>query len=218
SAGLQQGEWVTGSVIARPNTASAMLLSPAANLCVSTLPMTSAEWQRYSCSAEYTGSAQSVYIYPRPGGQQLCIDILAAWLTKTSTPGRACWGGEAPVTCAADRHIVSTEGWPTEAGEVCVTVTLGEDAPSPAVILGRASSEGTALYYHIGRLWWATGSTTFPGPPLQLGQSYAICAGRSGGRLYVRVNGTYHGGPEAPALSWEPTAYLGGDGRVVSQA
>src|SRR5690606_22191486 len=56
------------------------------------------------------------------------VIVAGCWLTKTNTPGRACWGGEAPVTCARDRHTISTEGWPTTSGSMRFVVTLLGDA------------------------------------------------------------------------------------------
>lgn len=45
------------------------------------------------------------------------------------------------VTCAADRHTISTEGWPTEAGEISVTFFLGPSNNHQYIIDGRAAGD-----------------------------------------------------------------------------
>src|SRR5690606_7936775 len=82
------------------------------------------EFSTYSCTKTITGTptSMSIHVYSDIGH----IDVIGCWLTKSDTPGRPCWGGEAPVTCAADRHTISTEGWPTESGEACITVIFRE--------------------------------------------------------------------------------------------
>src|SRR5690606_24460172 len=89
-----------------------------------------AEWATVSCTlTAEAGGRERAHIWPGVGQEGPASVIVAGcWLTRTSTPGRACWGGEAPVTCADDRHTIGTEGWPTESGEICITVALREIA------------------------------------------------------------------------------------------
>src|SRR5690606_25187414 len=71
----------------------------------------SPEWRQYSRTASIpAGGVIAPRIYTGDGSSTSDpVDIMGCWLTRTSTPGRPCWGGEAPVTCAADRHTISTE-------------------------------------------------------------------------------------------------------------
>ena len=87
-----------------------------------------------------------------PDEDQKSILVAGCWLTRTSTPGRACWGGEAPVTCAADRHTISTEGWPTEAGEVSFIYTPGtiDDESKYFVSAMTYTSVGWEVYVRFG--------------------------------------------------------------------
>lgn len=87
-----------------------------------------AEWTTVSCTLTAgAGRRERAHIWPGVGQSGPASVIVAGcWLTKSDTPGRPVWGGEGPVTCAADRHTVSTEGWPIEAGEVSLVYTPGQ--------------------------------------------------------------------------------------------
>src|SRR5690606_10515488 len=97
---------------------------------------TGGQWETVSVSGTVAaGASRWVGIAPRNTDlTPASVDVKACWLTHTSTPGRACWGGEAPVTCADDQHTISTEGWPTESGEISLVYT-----PQGVGKIGRAS-------------------------------------------------------------------------------
>jgi len=85
------------------------------------------EWGLISCTGN-TGDAPSaspaVFLDPPntfiPGD----LEVVGCWLPRSDSPGRPCWGGAAPVTCGADRHTISTEGWPTTEGEISWTIRI----------------------------------------------------------------------------------------------
>jgi len=87
----------------------------------------------YSCTQTITGppTQMSIHVYSGIGH----IDVQGCWLTRTSTPGRACWGGEAYFTCDVDLHTISAEGWPTEAGEVSLVYTPGQVESVPRYLI-----------------------------------------------------------------------------------
>lgn len=213
SAGLQEGEWATAAVIARPNTASAMLLGTVSGQYV-LRQMTGEWWGRYFYAVVYGGSAQRMFIYPRPGGQQLCIDLLGAWVTKSDTPGRPCWGGEAPVTCAADRHTISTEGWPTTEGEICISAEVGADATIKRWLIdGRGPGEtgnsrlvvrqGTNVLALLGPQGLVEGGTVTAG-------QHRLCVHASGNTIRLSVDGVVVAQGDAVApMAWFPMATIG---------
>ena len=80
--------------------------------------------QIHSCTTHITSAPTELaaHIYPGTGH----VDVVGCWLVRTlqtiDTTQRPCWGGNAtfnsPITCGEDRHTISTEGWPTESGEI----------------------------------------------------------------------------------------------------
>ena len=125
---------------------------------------TGGRWETVFVSGTVTaGSPRWVGIGPRNNDlSPASVDVRACWYTHTDTAGRACWGGEAPVTCDGDRHTVSTEGWPTESGEISLvytpqgvgigtwmylaaTTAIGEARPS-GFYLYRISASGALVF------------------------------------------------------------------------
>lgn len=114
------------------------------------VPVTST-WATYSITQTVSEDAPentSAHVYSGAS----TVDVIGCWLTRTDTPGRACWGGEAPVTCAADRHTISTEGWPVVAGEVSVIYTPGaiDDETKYLVSASTFSLVGWEVYVRFG--------------------------------------------------------------------
>ena len=148
------------------------------------------------------------------------VDVKACWLTHTSAPGRPCWGGEAPVTCAADNHTISTEGWPTEAGEVELVFYYGGHFSTRPERLIDGRSSGDLEHYTLF-------ISSFPGAPLTFSLNATPIVQSSSlsweaGKVYrVRVRRTLDGEIElfrdgvsvaaasGPPLSWSPRAVLG---------
>src|SRR5690606_41228436 len=86
----------------------------------------------------------------------------AGWCAHADSAGRAGWGGAAAARCEGDRHTVSTEGWPTESGEISLvytpqgvgigtwmylaaTTAIGEARPS-GFYLYRISASGALVF------------------------------------------------------------------------
>src|SRR5690606_38991997 len=112
----------------------------------------SPEWRQYSRTASISaGGVIAPRIYTGDGSSTSDpVDIMGCWLTQSDTPGRACWGGEAPVTCVADRHTISTEGWPTESGEISLVYTPQDVGIGTAMFLvattGGGASDPSGFY------------------------------------------------------------------------
>src|SRR5690606_38581964 len=108
---------------------------------------TGGRWEVLSATRELPDTAiPSAIIGNGPASEDpVPFDIAGCWLTRTSTPGRPCWGGAAPVTCAADRHTISTEGWPTEAGEICISAEVEADATRTRWLIDGRGSGATVM-------------------------------------------------------------------------
>src|SRR5690606_22185658 len=140
AAVAQQETWAAACGM-RAGTGTVARLSVTRSSAAAFVNLTS-EWQVFANTKTLEeGQIPGVSIGPEFTAGDSYIEVAGCWLTKTSTPGRPCWGGEAPVTCAADRHTISTEGWPIEAGEISITWELAEACPS-----------GTACFVFDGRL------------------------------------------------------------------
>lgn len=175
------------------------------------------EWATYSVSRDVPEGDESLSVHLYSGAGT--VDVAGCWLTKTSTPGRACWGGEAPVTCAADRHTISTDGWPTEAGEVEIVLHYDQVIGRPERIFDSRSS-GDLEHFTLF-------ISSFPGNPLTLSLNQTPIVQSSSlswevGKVYrFRVRRTLDGEIElfrdgvrvaaasGPPLSWSPSAVLG---------
>jgi len=119
----QQETW-TAACVMRAGTATVARLSVDRGAGSGIVNLTS-EWQVFTSTRTFAvGRVPGVSIGPEFTAGDSYIEVAGCWLTKSDTPGRPCWGGEAPVTCAADQHTISTEGWPTEEGEVSATFTI----------------------------------------------------------------------------------------------
>lgn len=180
----------TLSCIARPNTGSNIRLNAGDSSKAAVFPMEPG-WARYTHSTEVEegqGDAMSVYTLG-----QTCIDITGCWYTKTSTPGRACWGGEAPVTCADDQHTVSTDGWPTTHGSIEVVFRIDEAPSQFAIILDSRSIGDVGFNIHYeratGRLNHRQNDQIMEGPTITLGTWYRVRLEREGGDVRMYVNG-----------------------------
>lgn len=226
SAGLQEEEWATVAVIARPNTASAMMLGVALGQYNNNLMMTGQDWRIYSYSARYDSTTQRVHIYPRPGGQQLCIDLLGAWLAKSNTPGRACWGGEAPVTCARDFHRMSAAGFPTTMGEISWVMSLERMPDGGSGLRGIVWADGAPIPNRIslmgdGGIRVYTGETAYTTGPLswEPGRSYTfrLIMAEDGWKV-VRDGELVGSTPPLGSMDWRDTVRLGDllDGAISS--
>jgi len=78
-------------------------------------------FQIHSCTTNITSTPTelAVRIYPGSGH----VDVVGCWLYRYADSRRPCWGGNAPVQCGEDRHAISTDGWPTESGEISLVYT-----------------------------------------------------------------------------------------------
>jgi len=158
---------------------------------------TAGKWETVSVSGTVAAGANRwVAIGPRNTDlTPASVDVKACWLTHTSTPGRACWGGEAPVTCAADRHTISTEGWPTEAGEISVTFSPGPSDTHQYIIDGRAPGDTTGkTLLLVERLQKRLRFDIVPGqavtgPILEVGRWYVTKIVVRDGRTRVLLDG-----------------------------
>lgn len=214
--GMGDGTIWTTSYILRTMTPIPMAMyAGSSQSCGQETLDTGGQWQTLSCSREVPAPADPVAsIYPggNTTGTPYSVDAKAAWVVRGTTPGRACWGGEAPVTCAADRHTISTDGWPTEAGEICLTTTIGRASGTAVILDGRPGfvSQGPLLSMTpSGRIDWTSSGTTLQGPVVPKGVAHVICAGRRDGKLTLSVNGVSVPPIDGPALAWEPMAVLG---------
>src|SRR5690606_18761744 len=140
------------------------------------------------------------------------IDVAGCWSVRGDTPGRACWGGEAPVTCARDIHTISTAGWPTESGEISVEFAAGESTVHRYIIDGRSgdySAGSRLLVSHQGRLRLYRPDGSFvEGPEVTLGVQHVVLLRPEGERTKVFLDGAEVMDVSGP-LSWAPTATLG---------
>src|SRR5690606_2804295 len=89
----------------------------------------STEWKVYTHTLEMAAGKKPGVSIGKNDPNTPAIYIAGCWLVKSSEPGRPVWGSEGPVTCARDRHTISTEGWPTTSGVMRFVVTLLGDAP-----------------------------------------------------------------------------------------
>jgi len=167
-------------------------------------------FKTHSCTTTITGTPThlSVNIYPGSGH----VDVAGCWLTRTDTPGRPCWGGEAPVTCAADRHTISTEGWPTTEGEITISFTVGESTAHRYIIAGRASGDTARSILMVSnqgllRLYRPDGSFA-TGPSVTLGVQHVVRLRPEGERTKVFLDGV-EVMDVSGTLSWAPTATIG---------
>jgi len=168
------------------------------------------EWTTVFHTWEIGGEPTELSVHIYPDGSTL--EIAGCWLTRTSTPGRACWGGEAPVTCGADRHIVSTEGWPTTAGEVSVVFRLDAIAGQVALIDGRSTTSGlTTVFVENRRLRvFMAGFNSGPiGPLLEAGKTYRLRLWADSGGMYMSLDGVQVLHRPGIPLSWSSAAHLG---------
>lgn len=213
------GDTYTSTCIVRGNAPGTRLYVGTGTFC--SFDIISEDWTQVSCTRS-VDSNHFLGVYPCGNSDPECsVDVRACWYGRSPTPGRACWGGEAPVTCAADRHTISTEGWPTTEGEISVTVTVGDTDSTPVIIDGRATSGdvGPMLYVTgaaTNSIGWRSDSVTLTAPNvIERHKTHRIVAGRRDGRLYLVVDGVRHEGPEAPPLDWQGVAILG-RGRVTT--
>src|SRR5690606_14580875 len=205
----REGELRTGSAIARSGDGSLLNLRTADRLMGEFV--TGAEWKTYSATLEMNaGDPGTFSVFSRLRG---CVDAIAAWLTKTATPGRACWGGEAPVHCDAGLHTISTEGWPTTEGELSITYTNMQGTWSGESIFIADGSRFQIKAVTDGRIRVFLNGvpTTLPGNPAwrPLDQVQHIRAVLSAGSLEVFVNGVSVGSVETGPNDYSGTARIG---------
>lgn len=208
---LEQGDTATLAIVGRAASANKALLAIGGSFAEVDLQPNS--WGEVSHTGTLSSSVNAS-IYPRPAGADQCIDLLGAWLTKSDTPGRPCWGGEAPVTCAADRHTISTEGWPTEEGEICISAEVGADATiNRWLIDGRGPGatgnsrlvvrQGTNVLALLGPQGLVEGGTVTAG-------QHRICVHASGNTIRLSVDGVVVAQGDAVApMEWFPMATIG---------
>ena len=210
-------ETLTVAAIARANTAPSALIGAWSQFSTLTLPVS---WNLVAVTKQTaSGASGQTFFYPRPAGQGRCIDLLATWLTHTDTPGRACWGGEAPVTCAADRHTISTEGWPTTEGEISMVVELNEplsEGRNAWLFDGRDAGDLMGVNPYIqpdGRLRFRVAGTVYgsasPMLTWEVGRPYALRFLRKGGQTYIYRDGALVYSVATPDWAWVPSAHLG---------
>lgn len=183
-------------------------------------------FQIHSCTTNITRTPTelAVHIYPGSGH----VDVVGCWLYRYADPKRPCWGGKAPVQCGEDRHAISTEGWPTERGEVSLVYTPQDLGSTYSMVLV-ATETGSGFRLNRNR---STGALEFQ---LRRGstsssQSTQSLVWEKGRSYHVRVRWS----PERAGIwrdgellrSWVPTvvpdrysgtAYIGG-GTGVSGA
>lgn len=190
-----QGETWTASCIMRAGTsrkAGLHAVTVAAGGVLKEFDLTD-EWATYSntVTATAAGSAM-VGVYPARAGAGY-MDVAGCWLTKSATPGRPLWGGEAPVSSGPDNHTISTAGWPTTAGEISITFTVGASEKPRYIVDGRMSGATTNSLLMVdtaGRLRvdLVAGKVNL-GPVLALDVAHHARLVMAGGRTHVFVNG-----------------------------
>src|SRR5690606_1042435 len=169
-------------------------------------------WGTYSVTSTSTADGNAgVWLYPTSDGAG-DIYVVGCWLTYADTPGRACWGGEAPVTCANDLHTISTEGWPTESGEISVTFTVGASTLERYIIDGRSGDNGarsrlTVSNQGLLRFYRPDGSFV-DGPEVTIGVKHVVRLLQEGGRTKVFLDGA-EVMDVSGTLSWSTMATLG---------
>lgn len=186
-------EW-TASCVMKAGTTSAARLGAQRSLNWATIQLTE-NWHTYSVTRTVQ-PGQPPGLFVGPNEDQKSILVAGCWLTRTSTPGRPCWGGEAPVTCAADSHTISTEGWPTESGEISFAFQLDE-APSGTTstyqyILDSRVAEESSTFFAVrgdGRFFVGGGVPSASPVTWVAGQTYAIRVRAEGGVVRVWRNG-----------------------------
>lgn len=173
------------------------------------------EWQTVTATATIVadGGIAGVRIHPARAGAG-CIDVAGCWSVRGDIPGRPCWGGEAPVTCAADRHTISTEGWPSGDGEISVVFTEDVTADADAVRIILDSRPGGTIGFSVrvtteGDLGVTSGGSFVRGPALTPGVPYHARFTRTGSTLTVYLNGVKVLERELPPWEWDTTATLG---------
>lgn len=192
AAVAQQETW-TAACVMRAGTATVARLSVHRSSAAAVVNLTS-EWQVFANTKTLEeGQVPGVSIGPAFTAGDSYIEVAGCWLTKSDTPGRPCWGGEAPVTCAADRHTISTEGWPTTHGSIEVEFRIDEAPQNFAIILdGRSSTPvGFNIHYDTGtgRLNHRQDARIMAGPTIELGTWYRVRLEREGGDARMYVNG-----------------------------
>jgi len=166
-------------------------------------------WQTVTATATIVegGGIAGVRLHPSRAGAG-CIDVAGCWAVRgTDIPGRACWGGEAPVTCAADQHTISTEGWPTDNGSISVAFKFEEFSESFSIILDARTSSSSGFNIHYdrsnGRLVHRQGSRLLLGPTVETGKPYFVELRRKGPKVEMLLNGVLVASDD----DWEPWSY-----------
>lgn len=221
--GMGDGAMWTTSYILRTMTPIPMALyAGSSQSCGQETLDTGGQWQTLSCSREVPAPSDPVAsIYPGANttGTPYSVDAKAAWTVRGDTPGRACWGGEAPVTCDADRHTISTEGWPTEEGEISISFVSGDPAATGRRTLFAGNAQTSC------RLWILPSGNlqigNCPDWPSNLGTEdvqirdggrHTVTIRRRAGRVSIWLDGEQKIDSERPPLTWDPEVHLGTTG------
>ena len=221
AAVTQQETW-TAACVMRAGTATVARMSVDRGVRAEFVNLTS-EWKVFATTRTFAeGRVPGVSIGPEFTAGDIYIEVAGCWLTKTDTPGRPCWGGEAPVTCAADQHRISTEGWPTESGEICVSFVPGPLGELKWVLDGRSSTITGAtrilLRNDTNRLEVLGAQGGLAGPTLDEGQAYTACVKREAGQVSLILDGeVVASAASANPFLWAPEAGIGGSTLVFTQ-
>lgn len=179
-----EGIWTSAYILRSFEDVPYRLWAGSSQWCGSDFTLnTGGRWERFSCTTTVPQTpmasiwpGSNAGDVPRP---QYYVDAKASWVVRASLPGRACWDdSEAPVHCAADRHSVSTDDFPTERGAITIAVTIKDN------------------YFPIGGdVWLLDGrdvsNPEAPNPYIQ-----------STGRIRFRAGGVVHGSG-SPTLEWD---------------
>lgn len=188
------------------------------------VPVTST-WATYSILQTVPEDAPentSAHVYSGVG----TVDVIGCWLTRTDTPGRACWGGEAPVTCARDFHRLPATGFPATRGEFSWVMSLERVPDGGEALRGIVWADGDAVPNRIsltggGGIRIYTGETAYITEPLswEPGRSYRLQLILTDDEWQVVRDGALVGStPPLGSMDWGATVRLGDllDGSISS--
>ncbi|HEY0839633.1 MAG TPA: hypothetical protein VGD74_05560 [Vulgatibacter sp.] len=140
--------------------------------------------------------------------------VKGCWHVTGSTPGRPCWfeNGTAG-TCAADVHTISTSGWPTTEGEICVSADIGPSGSSRVLLEGATNGTDGGTLLNVdssNRFVVATrGGESITGSAVAAGP-HRYCARRRNGTTSITVDGVVVGSSVTfPALKWRSDSRIG---------
>lgn len=181
---------------------------------------TGGRWEVVAGTREVTeGSSPSIRVGNGSATESpIPFDVKACWLPRSTTPGRPVWGGEAPVSVAPDRHSISTEGWPTEKGEISFTFSPGPIGGDGRTILAGGASVSCRIQVlasgalQVGHCPGWT-SLTASGLTWDPSASYVGKLSRdAGGTVKLSVNGAVVVEGVRPPFTWDPEMNIGTTG------